>query len=89
MARNILTTRPADLQKIASTMVQVTEDMAEELKDRLDDLEDAYFPDLGGIVVSKVDVCNIVDAVLRDVIIIIERSAIPEEATDDVHTNSE
>lgn len=73
--RKILTSKGKDLHKICSTMVAVVEDMGEELKSRLDDLEDAYFHELGGSVVSLTDVKAALDDVVKDVIAAIESSS--------------
>lgn len=64
-----------ELFKIKATLIAVTEDMAEEIKSRIGDLEDAYFEGLGGSVISKVDTMTLVDTVLRDVIAVIESEA--------------
>lgn len=67
-----LSAKQADLFKIRSTLVSVVEDMAEEIKDRMNDLEDAHFEALGGPVVSRIDVQTLVDTVAKDVIALIE-----------------
>ena len=75
MSDKILTAKPADLAKIRSTLVSVIEDTIEEIKDRISDQKDAYFQELGGSVISRVDTLAVVDGVERDVIEAIEKSA--------------
>jgi len=80
---HILTAKAKDLFKIRATLISVVEDMAEEIKDRANDLEDAYFPDLGGPVVSRVDMMTLVDAVVKDIVHIIEKAS--DDAVEAAH----